>query len=194
MARLGMGRLSTGLLLAVVLWQASSCCCCLGGAVTPQMTPTPISADLAYELRDRVNEQFSTPGRFELEITDQELTSYVVGLLQSGAGEFPARDMQIRFGDGVVEIWATFIDIAPTDLPIYVRGAVSAVDGALVFGIEQANTGPFPVPGAMRETIAAVLGESLDEIGLGVEVEQVIVTPGRAALSGRVTGTPPELP
>ena len=194
MARWWSPRLSTGLLLAVVLWQVSSCCCCLGGAVTPPMTPVPISRELAVEMRERVNEAKSRSGTVEIAVTDQELTSYVVGLLQSGAGEFPARDMQIRFGDGVVEVWATFIDIAPSEIPAYVRGAIVVVDGALVFQIEQANAGPFPVPGALRETISQILSESLDELQIGIEFERVRILKGEMIVLGQVTGSPPDLP
>ena len=111
-----------GLVATIVLWQASSCCCCLGGAVSPSVTPVPPSKELAEEMRDRVTSAKARKGPFEIEITDQELTSYLIGLLQSGAGEFPARDMQIRFGDGEVEIWATFIEIAPTDVPAFMHG------------------------------------------------------------------------
>jgi hypothetical protein len=187
-------KLSAGMALAIVLWQAASCCCCLGGAVTPAMTPAPISGDLAAALRDRVNEARQAEGPFEIAFTDQELTSYVVGLLQSGAGQFPARDMQIRFGDGVVEIWATFIDVAPTDLPTYIRATVDAVDGQLVLRIEQANAGAFPVPGAMRETIAQTLSETLAELQLGVWVDRVTIVPGQATVAGQVTGEVPALP
>jgi hypothetical protein len=146
-------RLRIGLVAAVVLWQAASCCCCLGGAQTPAMTPYPVSEDLAREMRERVNAALSQDGPFTIEITDRELTSYIVSLLQSGAGEFPARDMQIQFGDGYADIWTTFIEIAPTDIPAYVRVTVEAVDGDLVFHIIQANAGVFPIPGAMRESI-----------------------------------------
>jgi hypothetical protein len=114
--------------------------------------------------------------------------------LQSGAGEFPARDMQIEFGDGYIDIWATFIEIAPTDLPAFVRATVEAVDGRLVFQILQANAGPISVPGAMRETFARILGDTLDELALGLDVQHVEVTPGKLALIGRVTGTLPDLP
>ena len=48
--------LSLGLVFAAVLWLATSCCCCLGGAVTPQMTPHPISIELAQQMRERLNE------------------------------------------------------------------------------------------------------------------------------------------
>jgi hypothetical protein len=152
---------SVGLAVAIVVWQATSCCCCLGGAVSPPMTPLPTSTELAHQLRDRVNELRAGPDRVTIEVSDEELTSYVVGRLQSGAGEFPARDMQIRFDERYVHIWATFIDVAPTDIPVYVRATVEAKDGELVFFIRQANAGPFPVPGALREMISQILSESL---------------------------------
>jgi hypothetical protein len=166
----------------------------LGGAVTPPMTPVPPSKELASEMRARVMQLKSRPGPFELEITDQELTSYVIGLLQSGAGQFPARDMQIAFGDGEIEIWATFIEVAPTDIPTYVRATVEARDGQLVFLIGQANAGRFPVPGAMRETISQSLSETLAELQLGLLVHDVQVRPGVMVLTGEVTGTIPDLP
>jgi len=186
--------MSISLVAVIVLLQAGSCCCCLGGAVTPEMSPVPISRELAQQMRQRVNETKAQGGTLTVEISDQELTSYLVMLLQSGAGEFPARDMQIQFGDGYVDIWATFIDIAPTEVPVYVRVTVDALDGQLVLGLTRANAGPIPVPGAMRETIAQILSESLAELGLGFEIHHVEVTPGRMALTGHIAGDVPDLP
>jgi hypothetical protein len=183
-----------GFVIAIVLWQISSCCCCLGGATSPPVTPVAPSVELAQAMRDRIMQVKSTPGPFTLEVTDQELTSYIIGLLQSGAGEFPARDMQIAFSDGYVDIWATFIDVAPTDIPAYIRATVTAQDGHLVFQIREANAGPFPVPGAMRESIAQSLSETLAELELGLWIDDVRVEPERMVLTGQVTGEIPDLP
>ena len=194
MTHLASHRFSIGLVLAVVLWQAASCCCCLGGAVPPTMTPAPIPGEQAQQMRDRINQARLQQGAFAIEVTDQELTSYVVGLLQSGAGEFPARDMQIRFGDGYADIWATFIDIAPDDLPVYARATLNAVDGKLVFSIVQANAGSFPIPGALLESIAHSLSDSLAELELGLQIESAQIVPGKLLLTGQVTGSVPNLP
>jgi len=194
MTRSALPRSSLAFVLAVVLWQVASCCCCLGGAVPPGMTPAPISEEQAQQMRERINQAGLQQGAFAIEVTDEELTSYVVGLLQSGAGEFPARDMQIRFGDGYADIWATFIDVAPVDLPVYARATVSAVDGKLAFSIVQANAGSFPVPGAMRESIADVLSDSLAELELGLQIESAQIVPGKLLLAGQVTGSVPSLP
>ena len=189
--------LFAGIVVTIVLVQASSCCC-LGGAAIPAMTLQSTSDDLAYQMRERFNatkaEALAGDGTFAIEVSDRELTSYVVLLLQSGAGEFPARDMQIEFGDGHVDIWATFVEIAPTDLPAFVRATVEAVDDQLVFHILQANAGPISVPGAMRETISRVLGDTLDELVMGLDVQHVEVTPGKMVLIGQVTGNIPDLP
>jgi hypothetical protein len=158
------------------------------------MTPTPISGEQAQQMRDRINQARLQQGVFAIEVTDQELTSYVVGLLQSGAGEFPARDMQIRFGDGYADIWATFIDIAPDDLPVYARATLRAVDGKLVFSIVQANAGSFPIPGALLESIAHSLSDSLAELELGLQIESAQIVPGKLLLTGQVTGSIPNLP
>jgi hypothetical protein len=176
------------------LWQASSCCCCLGGAVSPPVTPVAPSPEQARALRDRVTAAGERPGAFSITLTDQELTSYIVGLLQSGEGEFPARDMQLLFGEGTLEIWATFIEVAPTDLPVYVRATVEARNGALDFEILEANSGPFPVPGAMREMISQILSESLAEFELALSIDTVTVSPGQITIEGEVTGPLPELP
>jgi len=193
MVRAWSSRFRTGLLLVCVLWQAVSCCC-LGGAVTPPMTPAPISRDLARRLKDRLADLDQERGSFEVEIGDQELTSYIVGLLQSGAGEFPARDMQIRFNDGYVEMWATFTDIAPADIPTYVRLTVEAVDGDVGLHILQANAGPFPVPGAMRESISQSLSESLAEYDLALHIDRIEVQTGSMLIAGQVTGPLPDVP
>ena len=186
--------LAASLIAVIVALQASSCCCCLGGAVTPEMTPVPLSNDLAYQMRERLNQTKAQGGSFAVEISDQELTSYVVMLLQSGAGEFPARDMQIQFGDGYVEIWATFIDVAPSDVPAYVRAQIKAQDGHLVVRLDKAHAYSIPVPGAMRELLARVLSETLAELQQGLDIHKVQVSPGRLQLSGQVTGELPDLP
>ena len=189
--------LLVGMVVALVLLQANSCCC-LGGAVIPARSPQSISNDLAYQMRDRFNETAAEArlrgGAFTFEFSDRELTSYIVMLLQSGAGEFPARDMQVRFGDGTIEIWATFIDIAPMDLPSYVRATVEATEGRLVFHILEANAGPIAVPGAMREMTSRILGDTLDELTSGFDVQRVQIVPGSAVLTGYVTGDFPDLP
>jgi hypothetical protein len=166
----------------------------LGGAITPQTTPFEIDKDLAAAMRERVMQVTSNTGPFTIAITDRELTSYLVGLAQSGAGEFPAKDMKLAFGDGYVEIWATFIEIAPSDLPVYIRATVRAIGGEPVFYITQANAGPFPVPGAMRELISQSLGETLAELQFGLNVEQVEIRPGEMMLSGKIDGDIPDLP
>jgi hypothetical protein len=158
------------------------------------MTPFPLSSDLAQEMRERFAQTKAQKGAFTLEISDQELTTYVVALAQSGPGEFPARDMQIQFGDGYADIWATFIDVAPTDVPIYVRATVEAADGQVVFHITQANAGVFPIPGAMRESISQTLSETLAELQFGLQVKQVEIRPGKMTLVGEVTGDVPDLP
>jgi hypothetical protein len=185
---------AAGLVAIVILWQASSCCCCLGGAVTPTMTPFPISQDQAREMRERVTQVKAERGPFTIAISDQELTSYIVTLLQSGPGDFPARDMQILFGDGYVDIWATFIEVAPGDVPAYVRATVEAIDGQVVFHVLQANAGSIPVPGAMREAISQSLSETLAELQLGLEIVEVEIAPGEMVISGRVIGDVPDLP
>ena len=136
-------------LAAFVLWQATSCCRAWG-AEAPPMTPFPVSKELAQEVRERVTETKSRKGAFTIAVSDQELTSYVVSWLQSGPGEFPAKDMQIQFGDGYVEIWATFIDIAPSDIPVYIKATVDAVEGQAVFHIAKAMASSILIPGAMR--------------------------------------------
>jgi hypothetical protein len=185
-----------GLVAALVLWQAASCCACLGGATSPPL-PVPSelpSKELAQALRQRLMQAKSHRGPFTIAMTDRELSSYLIGLLQSGEGEFPARDMQLAFRDGYLEVWATFIDVAPVDIPMYVRATVEAQHGALAFHIQEANAGPFTVPGAMRELISRSLSETLAELQRGLSIESVRVEPGEMTLAGEVTGPIPDLP
>jgi|GEM_PF-6873055 len=163
-------------------------------AVSPPVTPFEIDKAQADALRERVQEVKSKPGPFEISLTDRELTSYIVGLAWSGAGEFPARDMKLQFNEGDLEIWATFIEVAPTDLPVYVRATVEAADGNLVFHLEQANVGPISIPGALRDLIAASLSETLAELNLALRVEAVEVRSGQITLRGTITGEIPDLP
>jgi hypothetical protein len=158
------------------------------------MTPFPVSRDLATQMRDRINQTKNQGGAFSVEISDQELTSYVVMLLQSGAGEFPARDIQIQFGDEHLEIWATFIEVAPMDVRTYIRGRLEAENGHLRIWLDAAHASSVPVPGAMRQALAQILTETLAELQTGLEISHVELKPGKLSLSGRVTGSVPDLP
>ena len=188
--------LTLGLVAALMLGLAASCCYRFGGATVP---PLPASSELpsrelAQDLRQRLTEVKSRRGSFTVAVTDRELSSYVIGLLQSGEGEFPARDMQLAFRDGYLQVWATFIDIAPVDIPTYVRATVEARNGALEFHIQEAVAGRIVVPGAMRELISRSLSETLAEMQLGLSVESVRLEPGEMILAGEVTGPIPDLP
>ena len=46
----------------------------------------------------------------------------------------------------------------------------------------------------MRETIARILGDTLEEMVSGLDVQRVKILPGKAILSGTVTGSLPDLP
>jgi hypothetical protein len=98
------------------------------------------------------------------------------------------------FNREYVDIWATFIDVAPVDIPIYARVEIEAQRGQLIFHVAQANAGPFPLPGAMRETISQSLSESLAELELGFWVEDVKIEQGQIELSGEITDSFPDLP
>jgi hypothetical protein len=187
-------RALAALVSVIVLVQASSCCCLLGGAVTPEMTPFAVEKESAEAMRERVNQAKAKRGPFTITVTDQELTSYLVGLAQSGAGEFPAKDMKLAFGAGYVEIWSTFVEIAPTELPVYVRATAQAANGKMVLLIAEANAGPFPVPGAMRELVAQSLSETLAELQSGLEIDAIEIRPGEMTLSGTISGQIPDLP
>ena len=102
--------------------------------------------------------------------------------------------MQIEFGEGYAEIWITFIDIAPSDIPVYVRASVRAVDGHAVFDIGQATGASIQIPSAMRELIAQVLTETLADLELGLRFERATIEPGRLILEGQITGAVPDLP
>jgi hypothetical protein len=71
---------------------------------------------------------------------------------------------------------------------------VSAVGGQVVFAIDQAHAGPFPVPGAMRELLAQTLSETLAELGFGLDVDQVQIRYGEMVISGTVYDHIPDLP
>ncbi len=188
--------LTLGLVAALVLWLATSCCYRFGGVTVPPLpAPSePPSRELAQDLRQRLTQVKSHRGPFTVAVTDRELSSYVIGLLQSGEGEFPARDMQLAFRDGYLQVWATFIDVAPVDIPMYVRATVEARNGALEFHIQEAVAGRIVVPGAMRELISRSLSETLAEMQLGLSVESVRLEPGEMILAGEVTGPIPDLP
>jgi hypothetical protein len=102
--------------------------------------------------------------------------------------------MWIEFGNGYVDIWATFIDIAPVNIPVYARVEIEALHGQLIFHIVQASAGMFPLPGAMRETLSQSLSESIAELELSVWVEDVDIDRGTMRFSGKITGLLPDLP
>lgn len=185
--------------LGALLYISLNCCCC-GHTPIPPPPPLATSREEATALRKKLTAAKARPGPFTVEIGDAEFSSYLDYLMRLGAGEFPARDVYVRFArdsgspTGYIEVWATFVDVAPTDIPTYARATVEAENGHLAFHLIQADAGPCAIPGMMRESIAQVLSESLAELELGIEVKSVEVTPGKMVVTGRITGQVPDLP
>jgi hypothetical protein len=153
---------------------------CIPGA-RRSATPAPtvaVSSEAAARLEEKT--KGLETGEFRIELTQEEITSYVA--LQLGDA-LPVEALQIRIlpGQFVVEGDMT----SPVRTRITLSGSISAVEGRPAIQFEDATIAGMSVPPALLGSLSESLLEvaSLD-VGL-VEFQQIELAAGRVIVAGR---------
>jgi len=134
--------------------------------------PIEITEDAAQSLADKLEGSWDSQGNggFLLQITDQELTSYLnLRLLDSS--DLPLQDPHIWFTRG--NIYASgqlSIDQLPFDTNATIVSGVGIVNGTLQLSIEQASFGQIPIPNGLVSSLESRVNGALAQAQAGLQI------------------------
>ena len=124
------------------------------------------------------------PKVFTLQTTCDEVTSFLVRMLQEHPGESPVEDPRICFTPGQVHVAGRFTNVLPFEFEGVVVAVPHLVDGRLEIEIVRASAGSLPLPGALLRTLSNTINETLVESEIGIHFSAIEVGEGQITVSG----------
>ena len=152
--------------------QAFCCCSILG----PE---PPYTVDPSDEALERLQEQMreieaEDDGSFRIIVTEEEMTSLAVEMLEDMDDPPPLSQPQVLFRNDRVETYATIHASDATDVQGMLAFTVDIQDGEVVVTVEEIDLGPLPIPESLTEMVTETLNEALDEWILSNKSDYVI--------------------
>jgi hypothetical protein len=150
---------------------ALACVCSLpklGGAPVPAAT-VPVSQDAAKQMQNKLDQakaQSKSTGQYKVTLTESEITSYAVmqiEQMQSQGENIPILNPQIKFTQGQVWLYATFVADSSTKIPGLVVVSPQVQDGKVVVRVVRVDFGSIPVPNLFLDQLNRQIQSSLDE-------------------------------
>jgi hypothetical protein len=143
---------------------AQACCCCAAlGGPQPPYTITP-SNEAVQRLEERMDSlDIAADGSFSLTVTEEEMTSLLVQMMEKQEQSPPISQPQVYFRNGRVEVYATVPIVESLELPGMVAFTVAVVDQRASVTIEEIALGPLPVPDAVTEALTDMINETFAE-------------------------------
>lgn len=146
----------------------------------PTDTPVPVSVHAADRLDKTLRQAASVaPGQwFQLQITDEEITSYLVV-------KYPEaffRDAQVRFEDDRMHVSALITN--PVKVRTEIRCSVQIQDEQVTVGFEQVTLGSLNLPSALLKSLASYANEVIDTAPLDVSITGISLQEGKMIVSG----------
>jgi len=154
-------------------------------ALRTGVTPAPAGTAAAQHPERTLATAQSADVPVTIRVSDQEATAALAEALASIPDGPRVDSPRVAFRDGRVYLTGTLRD-TPVALPLVVVGRVEERDGRLVPVVERADSGRFPLPGAVGDRIAEAVA-SADELNqyLGITVTSVEVADGYLTVTGR---------
>jgi hypothetical protein len=183
------------LMLALVLLPALLLACGLGRRMPSAETRVPVSQEAADQLAQKLREGINRDeGTFGLEVTDAELTSYVVLKLSEQANrksDVPLEGFQAQFSGGQMIFSGRIASICPLQLDVRVAAVAQVEDGRLDVTVDKAQLGVFLLPEWLLNSLSRIVTETIVEaperMEEAVEITDVEVGEGMMRISGRIT-------
>jgi uncharacterized protein YpmS len=149
---------------------------------TRQPMPTiAISEQAAERFEEKiVNARDTTDSnKFRLQITDEEITSYLNLRLQERSADIPLQEPRVWFSDGKMYLSGKVQLESPK---VSGQGVVVAVphvvDGRVQIEISRASVGPVSVPRPFLQQITTYINDQLAQMVSGVKVEKIEIREG----------------
>jgi hypothetical protein len=184
-------------LLTLVLISLA-CTMNVGGPDYSNLPAVPVSTEYAQSIQDEVQRAFqegAQTGTIKLNLTEQQLTSYIAAKLQSDPrlqqnGQPMITDPQVYLRDGQMKIYGkTQQGPFTANIGVVVDVGVDE-NGQPKVDIASADFGPLPAPAGLRDTVAAMIREaytgSLGPVATGLRIESIQIADGVMTVSGRI--------
>jgi hypothetical protein len=184
--------------LLTILLTSLACTMNVGGPDYSSLPTVPVSTEYAQSIQDEVQRAFqegAQTGTITLNLTEQQLTSYIAEKLQTDPrlqrnGQPLLTDPQVYLQDGQMKIYGKSQQGPFTaNIGIVMNVGVDE-NGQPKVDIASADFGPLPAPEGLRDTIAAMIREaymgSLGPVATGLRVENIQIADGVMTVSGRI--------
>ena len=184
-------------LLTIVL-TSLACTMNVGGPDYSDLPTVPVSTEYAQSIEAEVLRAFqegAETGSISLNLTEQQLTSYIATKLQSDPrlqrdGQPLITEPQVYLRDGQMKIYGkTKQGMFTANIGIIVDVGVDE-NGQPKVDIASADFGPLPAPEGLRDTVAAMIREaymgSLGPVATGLRIETIQIADGVMTVSGRL--------
>jgi hypothetical protein len=161
-----------------------------GGRLTLPCQPTiseAASDRLDEKIRPIVEEK--GPEVFTLQTTHDEVTSFLVRILEAHPGESPVEDPRVCFTPGQVYVAGRFTNVVPFEFGGVIVAVPHLVDRRLEIEITRASAGSLLLPRALLRTLSKTLNETLSESELDIRFSAIEVGEGQITVSGHRSRT-----
>ncbi len=186
------------LFLLLLVLTALACNINVGGPDYSSLPPVPISTEYAQSIQDEVQRAFeegAQTGEITLNLTEQQITSYLAARLQSDPSlqqdnQPLISEPQVYLRDGQMQIYGkTQRGMFNANIGIIVSVGVDA-EGQPDIEIVSADFGPLPAPEGLKDTIEAMVREaytgSLGPVATGLRIETITIANGIMTVTGRI--------
>lgn len=140
-------------------------------------------------LWDQAIQSALSTGQIMVIIDETQLTTFLAGKLAES--EKPVLlSPQVYLQQDTIQIYG-IVDQGPflANALLVVRPVIEP-DGQLSFELTQADVGPLPIPGALKETLSAILTEAftgtIGSLATGVRITSIAITDGEMAIVGEL--------
>ncbi len=177
----------------VALVAAAQVCCCINLIGGPQ-PPYPVTpSDQAIERfkeRWRATLEGIADGSVSITVSEEELTSLAVKVLEEQADLPEVSNLQILLRNGRIEAYATIRVNDALSVPGMAAFAVTVVDGRLNVALDEMDFGPLSLPQQVIDTLTARLNKLItesikNEVG-AVTISDVQIGNGEMTITGQL--------
>jgi hypothetical protein len=186
------------LFLLLLVLTALACNINVGGPDYSSLPPVPVSTEYAQSIKDEVQRAFeegAQTGEITLNLTEQQITSYLASRLQSDPSlqqdNLPLiTEPQVYLRDGQMQIYGkSQRGMFSANIGIIASVGVDA-EGQPDIEIVSADFGPLPAPEGLKDTIEAMVREaytgSLGPVATGLRIETITIANGIMTVTGRI--------
>lgn len=165
--------------------------CGFVGSATPPPAPPQGKIEVDEQAAKRVEDNFNQAMQesneshpFEFRISDQEITSLAVSLLAQRA-DVPFSEPQIWFSEGQIFATATVEGLGPSPFDAYIEATPKVIErGIIEVEINTAKMGNIAIPKGMSESLSQTINDSLADLDLGLDVQEIQVRKGELIIRG----------